>query len=295
MNTKLLTFPVPHPRAAPLVAALTLALAAPAAAHHVEKRFPVTVRPMISVRNDHGTVTVKSWQKSEVQIIANYTSDRVEVDADQAGNRIDVITHRLAENVPAAELRVEYEITVPEDSELQIRTDSGNVNVERVFGDMTFDTVTANLELKEVSGYLVIKTMSGSLLCDKCAGPRLEITTVSGYVRLLQPVSSNVRVRTTTGDIFFNGDFLRGGSYLLKTGSGQIEVQFSDTDSFELVANTLYGKLDKDPSLNLQPSAHSRTSAVPKGVQSFAGKSNEGLAHVELSSFNGTIRLRKRQ
>ena len=296
MNAASFVFSVLKPRTTgPLVAALALALATPAFAHRVEKRFQVDVRPMINVRNDHGRVTVKSWKKSEVLIVANHTSNRMEVDAQQAGNRIDVITHRLEENIPATEQRAEYDIIVPEDSELQIRTDSGSVYVERVFGDMTFDTVMADVELQEVSGYLVIKTISGSFVCVRCAGPRLEITTVSGYVRLLQPVSSNVRVRTTTGDIFFNGDFLRGGNYLLKTGSGKIDVVFSDTDSVELLANTIYGKLDKDPNLTLRPPAHNRRSTAPKGAQSILGTFNEGLARVELSSFNGTITLRRRE
>jgi DUF4097 and DUF4098 domain-containing protein YvlB len=278
-----------------VVAALALVLATPAFAHRVEKRFAVDVRPTINVRNDCGRVTVKSWQKSEVLIVANHQSDRIETDAKQAGNRIDVTTYRLVANLPVAEQIAEYDITVPEDSELQIRTESGTVYVERVFGDMTFDTTTGDLDLHEVSGYLMIKTIAGSLVCTRCAGPRLEITTVSGHVRLLQPVSSKVQVRTITGNIFFNGDFLRGGSYLLKTGSGQIDVLFSDTDSFELVADTLYGKLDKDSSLNLRPPAHNRRGNPPRGGNTILGTFNEGLARVELSSFNGTIRIRRRE
>lgn len=280
--------------AALLWAGLGMALATPANAHRIEKRFPVDVRPMINVRNDHGRVTVKSWQKSEVLIVATHTSNKIEVDATQAGNRIDVITHRLEDNLPVAEQRAEYEITVPEDSELQVRTDSGNVYVERVFGDMTIDTVMADIELQEVSGYLFIKTVSGSFLCVRCAGPRLEITTVGGYVRLLQPVTSNVRVTTNFGDIFFNGDFLRGGNYLLQTGSGKIDVVFSQTDSVELVANTVYGKVEKDPNLNLLPPTHGRRSGTPSNAKSLLGTFNEGLAKVELKSFNGRITLRRR-
>ena len=46
-----------------VAALLLLGLAAPAAAHRMEKRFPVEVRPVVTIRNFHGRINVKSWQK----------------------------------------------------------------------------------------------------------------------------------------------------------------------------------------------------------------------------------------
>ena len=99
---------------------------------------------MVTVRNFNGKIAVKSWQKNEVVVVADHTSEKTEVDADQAGNRIDVITHHVVQNATPDELLANYEITVPEETELQVRTDSGWVIVERVAGDMTINTVAAN-------------------------------------------------------------------------------------------------------------------------------------------------------
>jgi DUF4097 and DUF4098 domain-containing protein YvlB len=275
--------------AAPL---LLLGLAAPASAHRIEKRFPVELRPVVTIRNFHGRVNVKSWQKPEVLVVAEHVSEKSEVDADQVGNRIDIVTHLVTENVGAAELEANYEITVPEETELQVKTDSGWVVIERVAGDMTIDTVTANVDLKEVAGYLVIRTNEGSLVCFRCAG-RIDFRSTSGSATFTQPLSSNVRASTlSNGRITFDGDFLRGGMYKFQTYNGPIEVRFSEKDSFDLSAAT-QGKVENQATL--KPPTHSRRLSSPFAKNSLFGTYNDGQARVELTSFNGTIRILRRE
>jgi DUF4097 and DUF4098 domain-containing protein YvlB len=274
-----------------LAAGFALLLASPAFAHHMEKHFTVNGRPVISVRSSHGRISIKSWKKAEVVVVGDHTSTKVEVDTEQAGNRIEVATHALNDNLTSAEMEANYEITVPEESELQIRTDSGVVVVERVYGDMVFDTVAANVQLEEVGGYLVVKTVGGSVICTRCLG-RIDVNSISGNVELLQPQMENVHVQTTSGNILFDGDFLRRGIYILKNYSGVIEVRFSDTDSFDLTATSMKGNVENQA--KLKPDPHGRRFNTPQQAKSLFGTFNEGHAKVDLSSFSGTIRIRKR-
>lgn len=275
-----------------VAAALLLPLAIPAAAHRIEKHYPVAGRPVVTVHNAHGRIEVRSWKKPEVVVVGSHASNKVEVDTEQAGNRIEVTTHVLGENVTPAELQADYSLTVPEESELQVRTDSGSVLVERVYGDMTFDTVAADLQFQDVYGYLVIKTIGGSVLCTRCAG-RIDVNSISGNVRLLQPQMDNVRVQTSSGNILFDGDFLRRGIYILKNYSGLIEVRFSDTDSFDLSATTgQQGKVENEA--KLKPDPHGQRHLPSRFAKGLFGTVNEGHAKVELSSFSGTIKIRRR-
>lgn len=276
--------------AAVLAAPILLGLALPAHAHRVEKRFAVEIRPVVTVRNFHGKVSVKSWPKMEVVVVANHTSEKTEVDAEQSGNRVDVITHHTAENVAPSELEANYEITVPEETELQVRTDSGWVIVERVSGDMTISTIAASVDLKEVAGYLVIDTVNGSLVCTRCAG-RIDFKSIGGNLSLIQPVANSIRAATSSGSILFDGDFVRFGTYNLRTNTGAIEVRVSESDSFNLVATSLNGKVDS--AMKLKPPSHVRR-AMPPEAKSLMGTYNTGLARVELTSFSGTIRIAKR-
>ena len=88
-------------KAAGLVDSWPVARAALALADHIEKHFKVDARPVITLHNPNGTVTVKAWTKSEVMVIATRASDQVEVDAEQTGNRVDIMTHPASDGVPA--------------------------------------------------------------------------------------------------------------------------------------------------------------------------------------------------
>ena len=277
-------------RAVALSAALLLPLALPAAAHRIEKRFTVDGRPVVIVRNSHGRIDVKSWKRAEVVVVGTHTSEKSEVETEQAGNRIEVRTRLNGQNLTPAEMEANYEITVPEETELQIQTGSGTVIVERVYGDMTFDTVAADVQLQEVYGFLMVKTIGGSLVCTRCAG-RLSVTSISGNIQLFQPQLDFARVQTTSGNILFDGE-LRRGSYNLKNYSGLIEVRFSEADSFDLNASTVLGSIEN--LATLKPDPHGARRQTPRASTAFIGTFNEGHARIELSTYNGKIRIRPR-
>src|SRR6266700_4925855 len=214
--------------------------ALPAHADRVEKHFPVQSKPMVTVRNASGRIQVKAWSKNEVQVAWTNAGGKAAVETEQAGNRIEVLTHMANETASADDVKTDFEITVPTESELSVRTDSGNVTVDSVHGDMTFDTVGANLQLSDVDGYMVVKTIDGSLVCNRCSG-KLEANSSSGNVQMIAPTLDSVRVQTSSGNILFDGSFLSRGIYIMKNFSGTIEVHFSSSDSFDLNASSLKG------------------------------------------------------
>jgi DUF4097 and DUF4098 domain-containing protein YvlB len=263
----------------------------PAHADRVEKHFPVQSKPMVTVRNASGRIQVKAWSKNEVQVAWTNVGGKAAVETEQAGNRIEVMTRMANETASAQDVKTDFEITVPVESELSVRTDSGNVTVESVHGDMTFDTVGANLQLSDVDGYMVIKTIDGSLVCTRCAG-KLEANSISGNVQMIQPVLDSVRVQTSSGNILFDGSFLNRGVYIMKNFSGTIEVHFSGTDSFDVNATSLKGKVINQASF--KPDTHGSHHTASKYGESLFGTMNDGHAKVELSSFSGTIKILKR-
>jgi DUF4097 and DUF4098 domain-containing protein YvlB len=266
--------------------------AVPARAHRVEKHFPVDGRPVITLSAlVRGRVEVKSWKNPEVVVIGSHASDKLEIDADAVRNRIEITSHVLDSSAQPAELEANFDITVPEESELQVRTGSGTILVERVYGDMTFDTVAGDVHLKEVAGYIIIRTVGGSILCVQCAG-KLNVSSISGNVDVREPALSSLDVYTTSGNIFYDGQFLSHGIYKMRTGTGWVEVRFSDTDSFDLRATTQKGRVDNQAEAYLKPDK--RFHFPSKFVKGIIGSVNAGLARVEVSSFDGTIRLRKR-
>ena len=267
-----------------------LLLCSVAFADHIEKHFKVDPHPVITLHNPNGAVMVKAWTKSEVMVIATRASDQVEVDAEQTGNRVDIMTHPVANGTVTDGLRTDFEVRVPEDAELQIHDDSGAVTVNNVLGDMNVETVGAGVDLADAAGYLTVKTIDGPFQCMRCAG-RIEVSSISGSLRMLDLRSYQVRAQTSKGNILFSGEFLPNGMYELKNYSGVIEVRFSPGDSFDLSATSLKGTVNNEAKLS--PPSHQQH-FYSKFNTSLFGSFNSGRARVELSSFDGTINILKR-
>jgi hypothetical protein len=273
---------------------LMLPVISSAAGQKIEKHFTVKGRPVVMIQNvADGRIEVKSWKNSEVVVSASQPSDKVGLDMEQADDRIDVIANILDTSAPQSELSENIQLTVPEQTELQIKTQTGLIYVEQVTGDMKLESIAGDVHLKEVSGYIIVHTTGGSFICTQCSG-KLDFNTISGSAQILQPSLKNVNLITTTGNILFDGDFIRTGIYTMKSGRGLVEVRFSGTDSFDLNAQTSSGTVDNRAEAFLKPDTHGFRRSASKYAKGLFGTVGNGLAKVELSSFSGTVRILKR-
>jgi DUF4097 and DUF4098 domain-containing protein YvlB len=285
-----------HSRILALAASTLLWAASPAlgTSEHTERHFTVTGRPVVVIQNvATGRIEVKSWKNSEVDVVANQNSSKIGFDIEQAGDRIDVTANILDPNAQPLELETSLLLSVPEDTELQLKTQTGLIYVEQVRGDMTLESVAGDVHLKEVSGYIIVRTTQGSLVCTQCAG-KLEFESISGGAQILQPALSKVNLHTSFGNILFDGDFVRTGLYSMKSAKGLVEVRFSGNDSFDLKAQTTMGVVDNQAAAFLKPDSHGVRRLASNFAKGIIGTVGAGLAKVELSSYSGTIRILKR-
>jgi DUF4097 and DUF4098 domain-containing protein YvlB len=265
-----------------------------AAGERLEKHFTVKGRPVVVIHNvANGRIEVKSSKNAQVDISASQLSDKIGFEMEQVGDRIDVTASILDLAAQPLELEADLQLTVPEETELQLKTETGLIYVEQVMGDMTLESVKGDVHLKEVSGYIIIRTTEGSLVCTQCAG-KLDFKSISGGAQVLQPALNNVSIFTTSGNILFDGDFIRTGLYTMKSGKGLVEVRFSGADSFDLNAQTTMGTVDNRAAAFLKPDSHGIKRLASKFTKGFFGTVGQGLAKVELSSYSGTIRILKR-
>lgn len=267
---------------------------AKAAGQHIERHFPVKTRPVVVIQNvANGRIEVKSSKNPEVAVIANQDSNKTTLDMEQVGDRIDITANIVDASVQAGEPQTNLQLTVPEETELQLKTETGLIYVEQVMGDMTLESVKGDVHLKEVSGYIIVRTTEGSLQCTQCAG-KLDFKSVSGGAQVFQPALTNVSLFTTSGNILFDGDFVRTGLYTMKSGKGLVEVRFSGSDSFDLKAHTTLGTVDNQAAAFFKPDPHVSKRSAWKFAKGVIGTFGAGLAKVELSSYSGTIRILKR-
>ena len=113
---------------------------------HKELRFNVGSRANLSVNNPYGSISVKPSPGNTVVVNAILSSDKVEVDSGQTGNRVDIQSHLL----PGATVEsghVDYEIFVPTDTSVSLRSTTGPMHAEGLHGDMTLEGAAAIVEV----------------------------------------------------------------------------------------------------------------------------------------------------
>jgi DUF4097 and DUF4098 domain-containing protein YvlB len=273
-----------------LVSFVILATAICASAE-VRKEFRFTVGPgaVISITNQYGPISVKPGSGNQVIVIAVLHSDQVEIDHSQSGNRVDVLTHLLSEaNADAG--RVDYEVSVPSDASVTLRSSTGVLHAEGLHGDVTLEGSQANVEVRDISdAHVHVRTLNGSVALNNIRNGHVEITSVSGDVVLNSVNGPLVQVNSTSGKIHYEGDFGNSGEYMLTSHSGDIEASAPNDASIDVTARSVRGKVEND--FLLEPK---HTPFVVRAGSAFAGTMNKAASSVRLFSFSGKIHLKKR-
>ena len=246
----------------------------------------------VSLINNVGPVTVRYASGHQILIKSKLSSDKVEVDAEQKGNRFEIRTHILQPG-SEEEQRVEYEVFLPAKVGITVRADNGPIRVKGLHGsEIILEGETSPVEVHEVEAagqHLHVRTVSGNITLGNISNAHLEVRSLSGGVSLENVSGPKVQVTTTQGDIRSDGGFGANGEYSLISQSGNIDVALPQGASVDMMAESVEGSADND--FPLQQKAHS--SFLPHKGRSFSGTSQSGSSSVKLSSFSGKIRVKK--
>jgi DUF4097 and DUF4098 domain-containing protein YvlB len=257
-----------------------------------EYHFNVGVKAGVSVNNPYGSISVRPSPGNTVVIDAILHSDKVEVDNNQNGNRVEVQSHLLpgADSISG---RVDYEILVPSDASVTLHSSTGPLRAERLHGDVTLEGAAAAVDVRDVSdAHVHVKTVNGPVTLTNVQDGHVEVDSLSGEVTLDQVNGPLVQVVSTSGKINYIGDFGKSGEYRLTSHSGDIEATVPEGTSADVMARSVRGEVHDD--IPLQPKPHTWF-AIEQG-RAFMGTMGRAAASstVVLRSFSGKIHLRKR-
>jgi DUF4097 and DUF4098 domain-containing protein YvlB len=190
------------------------------------RHFAVSATPTVVINNDIGSIHVQSnGAASDVLIQAtrdagfggNVNDVQVTYSQDSTTNTINVNVNRTSNATFFNSPGVDFQVTVPSDASLQLKTSTGGLDVTGVSGRMIVRSNTGSVQVRD--GTLG----SGSLL------------------------------NTNTGSITFNGSIGQTGSYQFSTNTGSINVTLPAGSSFHLDATTGTGSIASDfPGVTVQ-------------------------------------------
>ncbi len=254
-----------------------------------ELRFPVGRKAMVSISNEYGPISVKPNAGREVVITFTTYSDKVDIAQSQRGNRINVTAYPRV-GADAQTGRVDFEVLVPADASMTLRTNSGSLHVERLRGDVSLEETAGDVDVRDFSGaHVHIKTLDSPIMLTNVHDGHVDITSVDGSIVLNAVSGPLVQVNSTSGNIQYDGDFGAGGEYLLSSHTGNIDAIAPSYASIDVVASSVNGQVIND--FTLQPE---RVPFISRAGSAFAGTMNKAASQVKLLSFSGRIHLKKR-
>lgn len=193
--------------------------------------YSVTGTPTLMINDDVGTINVHTGSGNSVIVRATKHTNNIlgkpgdaQVSYQQSSSTITInATVHSGISFFSGE-RVDLDITAPSSDVLQLKTDTGTIDVTGISGRMSLmtdtGTITANQDM-----------LSGSSI-----------------------------LHTDTGSVTFNGSIdTSSGSYLFQTNTGSVDVTLLSDSSFHLNASSSTGSINSDFPVNVQHSGAGST------------------------------------
>jgi DUF4097 and DUF4098 domain-containing protein YvlB len=205
-----------------------------------------SARPrLVKVSLQNASITVKSHAGKDVIVESASPSRRREEQRSDGLRRIDL---------PFGGFNVEEEdntitihgnssmggnliVTVPPDTNLQLRSTQGSLIVEGVRGEIDASSTNGKIELTNVSGTVVAETTNGSIRASMdrvAAGKPISFSSTNGSIEVSLPadLKANLKMRSYHGSIWTDFEMNVTGSRPVTSSGGdnaRFEVKFDRT------------------------------------------------------------------
>jgi len=270
-------------RLSPLALILLSSLVASAQIKREVFAYPVGAKPVISIRNQYGRITVTP--STAGRVVATVThSDAVEIQNQQSQNRVELTTGSQISSGAKAD-NVDYQVLVPRDACVILSTAAGSLSAENLEGDLIFEGTTASVDARSIrNSHIHVKTLSGPISLRQITDGHVDVATASGDVTLQDVSSSMVEVHSGSGRINYIGN--PGlGVYKLVSGTGNIDVAVPSLTLAHFKARSVKGKVDSP----ILPAISGTAGFTPGQANSLFRNAS---AEFEIRSFRGNISVR---
>ncbi len=217
----------------------------------MSKRYPAAKNVRVELKNISGTITVESWNKDEIKLTAILESPKAIISPRQTDGAL--IVDVRADNRGRGDVGdVNFKLQVPVNSSVDLQTMRGQIWVSNISGDMVSAHVSSE-----------------------------------GDITLLGITAKQVYAQNTIGDVFFDGEFLAGGSYRFQSSKGNINIRIPANSAFNLDASAQNRKI----ALNQFWNNGFRSMGDGRKLQ---GDVIDGRSKVVVTNFQGSITFIRR-
>jgi len=260
-----------------------------------EESFILENNGSFSLANVAGIIEVNSWDKEEVKMMATKSiSSWGTDDPQELLNKIEIEITSQPKNLKihtrypvlswVKNVRVDYQLWIPETASVQLESVSGNIQMTDHLNRVYAKTVSGNIKLNNIKGNAEIKTVSGKVNAGQIKGD-IKASSVSGNLIFRNCEGRFSSLHSTSGAI--EAELLTldedASGMSLGTVSGDINLYLPDDASFDLYIKTVSGEIN------------TRFKVLVESVKKnqLRGEVDTGGIDIELKTISGDISLGK--
>lgn len=260
---------------------------------------------LVEVNNVAGDVDVELWDRDELRVSGTLWEGveelEIDVDGDRARIRVHVDNHD--HDIERSDLLVQ----VPRGSELEVSGMSSDIRVRGEAGRQRLRTMSGDIETRAGDGRVDAETMSGDVdivgdgrvtrvrgasmsgdVTFRGVHGDIEAGSVSGNVRVDDTTVDRAELSTTSGRVNFEGRLAAGAVLDIEVTSGDTTIDLVGEVDARFEIETFSGRIRNE--FGPRPE---RTSEYSSGEE-LRFTQGDGKATVEVSTFSGSVRLRRR-
>jgi DUF4097 and DUF4098 domain-containing protein YvlB len=216
----------------------------------LSKRYTVGKNVRVELKNVSGTIEVESWNRDEIRLSATIESPNAHV-------------------VPK---QIDQSLVIDVMSDNKARGDVGDINFKLQV------PISSSVDLETRRGQISVSNLRG-------ASVRAHVSS-EGDITLSNIVATQVIAQNTIGNIFFDGEFSRGGTYEFKSTKGDITIRIPGNSAFRMVATSPARKIVLGDFWN--------NGFKTQDGRKYVGDVGDGRSSVSVTNFNGSITFMRR-
>src|ERR1700745_2371540 len=248
-----------------------------------EVRFTAGQKPVISITNNYGPITVRPSGTNQVVVTTVSYSDEVSFVNEQHGTRIELRT----ESKRAGRDLAEYSVLAPAGSTVILQSLDGALYAQGLRGDAVLEGATSTAEVSDAAGaHIHIKTLSGSARLTNIRHSRLYINSVTGNIDVRNVTESLIEAYSASGRITYDGDPGISGDCKLTSHSGDLDVSIPAGAMVQIDAHSFTGVGDP-------PTTSGTTQGSSQGNRFLKPGPMRSGSRFVLRSFRGKIHLKR--
>lgn len=291
----------------------------PEQTERVAKSFKVGANGMLTLANVSGDITIQAGQGDTIAVEAIKRArgdaadqfSRTQVEMNERAGRVEI---RVVYTGQRNHASVDFNVTAPQGTALDIRSVSGDVRITGIHGEVRAESVSGDVNAVDVPGASLLKSVSGSIDVSAVKHQRelraesvsgdvtvrdaqvrgLSAETVSGELRLANVSGDRVGAKSVSGGVDFSGPLAQGGRYEMKSHSGDVRVAVANDAGFELEATSFSGNVRSDLPVTIGGPGREAVRTGGRGRQAMRGVHGDGSAFLSLTTFSGSIVVTKR-